>query len=615
MKPMKATDARDEWLRLQLVLCIAAEFVVTIFAPRLLELDPGIDLWPPAVLLGSILVVVECAVTLVIFARVRPTLEAIVDGRATSSKALVELALVPSRTILIDIAASFVALALTFAPRLRPSGLTAFDHRNLAVLTMSIGSLAALLGHALLRRSVSRFLARALTPSRAAPILHDVERDGIDASLSVVPRVALAIAAPIGFVALGATLLLVSHERRWEAELLELRAATLARSTVDAIDGDLRGADAAARALADRGVALEVGAGRGAYQAVVRDRAVVVHVPLERGAHATVELPVAWTTRSFAPTLALLALTAIAGVAAGLRAGRALARDLDVACHALGELGTEDALAGRGARANVRFSEVDDLLAATRRLATVLGNAAIAREAAAVARARNESTRARFLATMSHDLKAPLNAILGFTTLASRAVRAPAQQESLSTVERSARSMLLLVETILAAARLEAGSLALRPALSDLVALLRAAQERVDDASTPGEILRRPLRVRGARSAVLPLDTRWLELGLTALLTSIRRIADDGPPIDVDVGPEAHGVRVTVTFSPVTEGSVIEPLELLEQASTARRARRLGGLGLGLDVARSIVIRHGGTFTIEDRGEDFVRLVIELRDE
>jgi signal transduction histidine kinase len=70
-----------------------------------------------------------------------------------------------------------------------------------------------------------------------------------------------------------------------------------------------------------------------------------------------------------------------------------------------------------------------------------------------------------------------------------------------------------------------------------------------------------------------------------------------------------------VTFSPITEGSVIEPLELLEQASNARRARRLGGLGLGLDVARSIVVRHGGSFTTEDRGEDFVRLVIELRDE
>ena len=118
----------------------------------------------------------------------------------------------------------------------------------------------------------------------------------------------------------------------------------------------------------------------------------------------------------------------------------------------------------------------------------------------------------------------------------------------------------------------------------------------------------------GARSAVLPLDTRWLELGLTALFTSIRRIADDAP-IEVEVRPEAHGVRATIAFAPVTEGSVIEPLELLEQASNARRARRLGGLGLGLDVARSIVVRHGGTFTIEDRGEHHVRLVIELRDE
>jgi hypothetical protein len=116
--------------------------------------------------------------------------------------------------------------------------------------------------------------------------------------------------------------------------------------------------------------------------------------------------------------------------------------------------------------------------------------------------------------------------------------------------------------------------------------------------------MRRPVRVVGARAALLPYDARWLELGLTALLASIRRIASDGP-IEVHVAPATHGVRTTISFSPTTQGSIIEPLELLEQTSNARRARRLGGLGLGLDVARSI----------EEREADFVRLVIDLRDD
>ncbi len=611
---MTSASARDEWLRLQVVLCVVAEATITLFAPRLLELDPSIDLWPPAIVLGSLLVIVECILTVAVHRRVASTLEAIVNDEPTSSSALVRLALVPSRLITLDIAASFVALAFTFIPSFRPQGLSAFDHRNLAALTMAIGSIAALLGHALLRRSVARYLAKALSPARAAPILDEFERNGIAPALSIVPRVTLAIAAPMGFVALGTSLLLLSHERRWESELLEERASTVARAVLDAVDGDVRGTEAAALALADRGVAIEVGAGRGKYQAAVGDHALVVQVPLERGAHATVELPVKWTTRSFGPVAALLLATAAGGLLIGRRAGRALVRDVDVARSALEDLGTAEALAGEGARADVRFMEVNDLLAATRRLATVLGNVSIARETAASARARNENTRARFLATMSHDLKAPLNSILGFTTLASRAVREVAQRESLAMVEQSARSMLVLVETILAAARLEAGSLALRPALSDLVSLLRAAQERVDEAAPPDLVLRRPFRIRGARTSVLPLDTRWLELGMTALLASIRRIADNGP-IDVYVSPEAHAVRTTIEFFPATEGSVIEPLELLNQASTARRARRLGGLGLGLDVARSIVLRHGGDFAIEELASDLVRLVIVLRDD
>ncbi len=612
---MTASSARGEWLRLQVLLCIAAEGATTVFAPRLLELPAAVDLWPAARNLGALLILAECMITMVIYRGVTPTLEAIVHDEPTTSRALLDLALVPSRMILADICASFVAVALTFHPSIAPSGLSSFDHRNLAALTISIGSLAALLGHALLRRSVARYLARALSPNLAAPLLAEFEREGIAPSLSIVPRVTLAVAVPIAFVALGTSLFLLSHEQRAEVKLLEARGAALARSVVDAVDGDLRGADAAVAALKAHGVALEVKkSGRGSYQSLVTGTSVVVHVALEHGAHAAIELPIPWRTRSFFAVCGLLSFAGLLGIYLGRRVGLALVRDLEVARGALESLGTAEALGGHWTRSDVRFTEVNELLAATQRLAGVLGNAGIAREAAAAARARNESTRARFLATMSHDLKSPLNSILGFTALASRAVCTHPQRESLDSVERSARSMLVLVETILAAARLEVGSLVIRPVPSDLVALLRAVQERVDEAAPPDFVVRRPLRIGGARRAILPLDPRWLELGMTTLLTAIRRIADNAP-IAILVTPLPHGVRTTIEFFPASEGSIIEPLELLNAASTARRARRLGGLGLGLEVARSLVLRHGGEFAIEETLTELVRLSILLPDD
>jgi K+-sensing histidine kinase KdpD len=92
-------------------------------------------------------------------------------------------------------------------------------------------------------------------------------------------------------------------------------------------------------------------------------------------------------------------------------------------------------------------------------------------------RAREAATRMRglFFASVSHDLKSPLNAILGFTELVRQGeVLTEDQQESLDQIERSGRELLALIETVLDAARVEAGQLSLvrEPVeIADLLAL------------------------------------------------------------------------------------------------------------------------------------------------
>jgi signal transduction histidine kinase len=75
------------------------------------------------------------------------------------------------------------------------------------------------------------------------------------------------------------------------------------------------------------------------------------------------------------------------------------------------------------------------------------------------ARGATERMRGLFLASMSHDLKGPLNAILGFAELVQRSDLAPPQRESIAIIEQRGRELLVLVQTILDSARIEAGQL------------------------------------------------------------------------------------------------------------------------------------------------------------
>src|SRR5690606_5747372 len=72
-------------------------------------------------------------------------------------------------------------------------------------------------------------------------------------------------------------------------------------------------------------------------------------------------------------------------------------------------------------------------------------------------RARSTAVRARglFFASVSHDLKSPLNSILGFIQLVSMQPLSQGQQESVEAIETRARELPALIETILDAARVE----------------------------------------------------------------------------------------------------------------------------------------------------------------
>ena len=122
-----------------------------------------------------------------------------------------------------------------------------------------------------------------------------------------------------------------------------------------------------------------------------------------------------------------------------------------------------------------RFRMVARLGQAIEQLAGRFHVFAKAQERSIHARQAAARMRGLFFASVSHDLKSPLNAILGFTELVRRTELSPGQLESLDLIDRRGRELLALIETILDAARVEAGQLSLLLEAAEVTALLEEA--------------------------------------------------------------------------------------------------------------------------------------------
>ena len=130
-----------------------------------------------------------------------------------------------------------------------------------------------------------------------------------------------------------------------------------------------------------------------------------------------------------------------------------------------------------------RFAVVAGLGRSVEALAERFRVFAAAQERALTAKAASRRMKQLLFASVSHDLKSPLNAILGFAELVRDEPLSPSQRESLDMVAGRGRELLVLIETILDAARVEAGQLQLMPTAVDVDDLIADALSKARDLS------------------------------------------------------------------------------------------------------------------------------------
>ncbi|MEV3981066.1 HAMP domain-containing sensor histidine kinase [Nonomuraea sp. NPDC049758] len=220
-----------------------------------------------------------------------------------------------------------------------------------------------------------------------------------------------------------------------------------------------------------------------------------------------------------------------------------------------------------------------------------------ARESATAAR-RSEEVMRRFMADASHELRTPLTSIRGFAELfrlgkekdLAEAVRL------LSRIEGQAARMGLLVEDMLLLARLDQRrELARRP-----VDLLSLAATAVIDAQTLAPDRRIELvRLDGGEGEVLVTgDESRLGQVVGNLVSNALQHTPPGTPFEVRVGVD--GERAVVEVADEGPGFPPEVAErVFERFYRADPARGVGGAGLGLSIAATLVEAHGGVIMAE----------------
>ena len=220
--------------------------------------------------------------------------------------------------------------------------------------------------------------------------------------------------------------------------------------------------------------------------------------------------------------------------------------------------------------------------------------------------ARNEAERAgrmkdEFLATLSHELRIPLNAILGFAQLLNLdPARDEQRQEGLEIIERNARVQAQLIDDLLDMNRIVSGKLRLDMQPIELVPIVAAALKTVAAAASAKNISIETKTVEP--SPVVMGDPNRLQQIAWNILSNAIKFTHAGGRVRVRV--EAIDGHVEFRVSDSGQGIDPEFLPFVFELPPGRRVdhARHGGLGLGLSIVKQLVELHGGAVRAESLG-------------
>jgi PAS domain S-box-containing protein len=218
-----------------------------------------------------------------------------------------------------------------------------------------------------------------------------------------------------------------------------------------------------------------------------------------------------------------------------------------------------------------------------------------------------------FLAVLSHELRSPLNPILGWAKLLKTGnLNASKTAQAISTIERNARLQSELIEDLLDVSRILQGKLRLNVSPVNLAVTIQGAIETVRLAAEAKSIAVKACldpevgKVSG--------DATRLQQVVWNLISNAVKFTPAGGRVEVQLDRVGGLAQITVSDNGkgIPADFLPHVFDYFRQEDGAT-TRKFGGLGLGLAIVRHLVELHGGTVAAESAGEGLgARFIVKL---
>ncbi|HEU4640920.1 MAG TPA: HAMP domain-containing sensor histidine kinase [Gemmatimonadaceae bacterium] len=216
--------------------------------------------------------------------------------------------------------------------------------------------------------------------------------------------------------------------------------------------------------------------------------------------------------------------------------------------------------------------------------------------------AQLDRLKAEFISIASHELKTPINVILGYLQLIDEGVYgtiSPKLRETLRTIDTQTRALSRLVHQLLDISRLEAGGGKLDLRATRLESFLTELEETFRVLS-----MQRDVSFRIERLGALPEEVVWdpdrMSEVLGNLLSNAFKFTERGGAVELLVESTDDHVHLAIrdTGAGIPPQQIARIFEKFYQADNQGSAAH-GGTGLGLAIAKQIVVAHGGEIAVE----------------